>query len=111
MAFSLRQKLGVKFRRQAAVGAYIVDIVCFSHRLIIELDGPQHLDAEAKTHDARRTAFLETYGFRVIRFRNQELDDNIDAVVEKIKLELKVFESIQNPSPTLPVEGEGAEPS
>jgi hypothetical protein len=47
-------KLGVKFRRQAAIGAYIVDFVCLSHRLIVELDGPQHFDGECQVHDARR---------------------------------------------------------
>jgi very-short-patch-repair endonuclease len=49
-------KRGVKFRRQAAIGAYLVDFVCFSHRLIVELDGPQHIDARGQDHDARRTA-------------------------------------------------------
>src|SRR5262245_39035361 len=51
-------KLGVKFRRQAAIGAYIVDFVSFSHRLIVELDGPQHVEEKGKDHDARRTAWL-----------------------------------------------------
>ena len=51
-------KLGVKFRRQAAIGAYIVDFVCFSHRLIVELDGPQHVEGNAKDRDACRTAWL-----------------------------------------------------
>ena len=78
-------KLGVKFRRQAAIGAYIVDFVCFSHRLIVELDGPQHVEEKGQVHDAGRTAWLASRGFRVIRFRNQELDENIWAVVEEIK--------------------------
>src|SRR5204863_4151265 len=68
-------KLGVKFRRQAAIGAYIVDFVCFSHKLIVELDGPQHLDASARDHDNRRSEWLTSRGFRVIRFRNQALDE------------------------------------
>jgi very-short-patch-repair endonuclease len=48
-------KLGVKFRRQAAIGAYIGDFVCFSHRLIVELDGPQHVEAAGLKRDERRT--------------------------------------------------------
>jgi very-short-patch-repair endonuclease len=64
-----------KFRRQAAIGPYVVDLVCFANKLVVELDGPQHLDAEAVEHDKRRTNWLTARGFRVIRFRNQELDE------------------------------------
>jgi very-short-patch-repair endonuclease len=81
-------KLGVKFRRQAAIGPYIVDFVCFPRRLIIELDGPQHVE-EGKEHDARRTAWLAARGFRVIRLRNQSLDENIQVVVEEIRVALR----------------------
>src|SRR5262245_40403610 len=66
-----------KFRRQCAIGPYIVDFVCFSAKLIIELDGPQHLDPEAIEIDQRRTNWLTARGFRIVRFRNQELDENI----------------------------------
>jgi very-short-patch-repair endonuclease len=93
-------KLGVKFRRQAAIGAYIVDFVCFSHSLIVELDGPQHVEDKGREHDARRTAWLASRGFRVIRFRNQALDEDIWLVVEEIKRALR-----QPPSPALPAEG------
>jgi very-short-patch-repair endonuclease len=82
-------KLGVKFRRQAAIEAYIVDFVCFSHGLIVELDGPQHAEDEGQERDARRTAWLASRGFRVIRFRNQALDDDIGLVVEEIKRTLR----------------------
>ena len=58
-------KLGVKFRRQAAIGAYIDDFVCFSHRLIVELDGPQHVEEKGPVHDApncsARFAPIPTY--------------------------------------------------
>lgn len=87
--FLQAEKLGVKFRRQSAIGAYIVDFVCFSQQLIVELDGPQHLEADARAHDARRTTWLESRGFRVLRFRNQELDEGIRDVVERIKKALK----------------------
>jgi very-short-patch-repair endonuclease len=81
--------MGVKFRRQAAIGAYVVDFVCFPHNLIVELDGPQHLENEGREHDAARTEWLPSRGFRVIRFRNQALDENIEGVVEEIRLALK----------------------
>jgi very-short-patch-repair endonuclease len=100
-------QLGVKFRRQAAIGAYIVDFVCFSHRLIVELDGPQHVEDKGKDHDARRTAWLASRGFRVIRFCNQELDEDIWLVVEEIRRALRECELGPNqpPSPALPTEG------
>ena len=78
-------KLGVKFRRQAAIGAYMVDFVCFSHQLIVELDGPQHFSDEGKKRDKRRAAFLESRGYRVLRYRNQKLDDEYEQVVDEIK--------------------------
>jgi very-short-patch-repair endonuclease len=83
--FLRAEKLGVKFRRQAAIGAYVVDFVCFPRKLIIELDGPQHLEVAAQQHDGRRTASLAAQGFRVVRFRNQELDEDIRSVVKRIE--------------------------
>ena len=83
--FLRAERLGVKFRRQAAIGAYVVDFVRFAHKLIVELDGPQHMEADARAHDARRTAWLASRGFHVIRFRNPELDEDIRGVVERIK--------------------------
>jgi 5-methyltetrahydrofolate--homocysteine methyltransferase len=71
------QLRGHKFRRQAAIGPYAVDFVCFWHNLIVELDGPQHLEPDAAEHDQRRTNWLASRGFRIIRFRNQELDEDI----------------------------------
>lgn len=87
--FLRAEKLGVKFRRQAPIGAYVADFVCFARKLIIELDGPQHADSRAQDHDRQRTAWLASQGFRVIRFRNQALDDDIWKVVENIKQALE----------------------
>jgi very-short-patch-repair endonuclease len=105
--FLRAQKLcGRKFCRQAAIGTYVVDFVCFSDKLIVELDGPQHLDTEAVEHDARRTAWLTARGFRVIRFRNQELDENIGGVVDTIGRAIdELAARPKSPSPTLPAEG------
>ncbi len=57
---------GWKFRRQAPIGDYIVDFVCLSARLVVEIDGPDHEYREVQ--DARRDAWLESQGFHVIRF-------------------------------------------
>ena len=98
---------GCKFRRQAALGPYIVDFICFAQRLIVELDGPQHLEAAATEHDARRTAWLVQRGYRVIRFRNHEIDDDVHRVVDAIRqaLEVTTPTPLQPPSPTLPSRG------
>jgi very-short-patch-repair endonuclease len=87
--FLRAEKLGVKFRRQVAIGAYVADFVCLPRKLIVELDGPQHLDAAARDHDDRRTAWLAAQGFRVIRFRNQALDEDIRKVVKMIERALE----------------------
>ncbi len=75
---------GVKFRRQEPVGIYIVDFVCFEKKLIIEIDGGQHNTAENKASDEVRTQWLESQGFRVIRFWNNEVSSNLDGVITKI---------------------------
>ena len=94
-------KLGVKFRRQA-VGAYLVDFVCFSRKLIVELDGPQHLEAKATDHDNRRSAWLAARGFRVLRFRNQSLDENIWQVVDQIQRALNEAGHVKRQPPPQP---------
>ena len=79
---SSRQVSGVKFRRQAPIGDYIVDFVSFERKLIIELDGGQH--AKHRAYDDKRTKWLEGQGFRVLRFWNYEVSENVDAVLEDI---------------------------
>jgi very-short-patch-repair endonuclease len=71
---------GAKFRRQQPIGPYIADFVCQSHRLIVEVDGGQH-SVEA---DAARTAWLDTAGYRVIRFWNDDVLFNLDGVATEI---------------------------
>jgi len=75
-----KQVKGLKFRRQHPIPPYIVNFVCIEKRLIIELDGGQH--ADAIEYDENRTKFLESKGFTVIRFWNNEVLDNIDGVYE-----------------------------
>ncbi len=77
-----------RFRRQHPLGRYIVDFVCPSKRFIVEVDGGQHNETEQQAYDARRTAWLETQGYRVFRVWNTEVFDNLDGVAETIFQEL-----------------------
>jgi very-short-patch-repair endonuclease len=78
-----------KFRRQQPIGPYVVDFICFRRNLIIELDGSQHGEDEARRKDERRTTFLNERGYRVIRFWNYEINQNLDGVFDTIERELK----------------------
>ena len=77
-----RQLLGVKFRRQMPIQGYIADFAAVEIRLIIELDGSQHIDNEAA--DEFRTGFLQREGYKVIRFWNDDVLSRIDDVLEFI---------------------------
>jgi very-short-patch-repair endonuclease len=86
-------QLGVKFRRQHPFDGYVLDFVCLSERLLIEVDGSQH--ADAIDYDTQRTAHLEAAGFRVLRFWNNDVLNQTGAVME-------VIWSALNPSPPQP---------
>ena len=72
---------GLKFRRQFRIGGYIVDFICFRHRLIVEADGLQHED---RAQDAARDDWLRSQGFRVLRFPNQQIENHGEQVVGAI---------------------------
>ncbi len=92
---------GYKFRRQFPMDTYIADFVCLEQRLVIELDGGQH--ALAQTYDAKRTAYLESQGFQVLRFWNNDVLGNIEGVLEVI------LSALRSPlSPALPRKGGGS---
>ena len=93
-----RQLAGYKFTRQVVFGPYIADFACRSQRLIIELDGDTH--AARETYDAQRSARLAERGYRVLRFPNSEVHENIEGVLEMI---LHALEPL--PSPTPPLQG------
>ncbi len=76
--------LGFKFRRQYPIGRYLVDFVCLSAHLVIEIDGDSHGDDRAGALDAARTAWLETQGFRVVPFWNHDVIEGTDDVMESI---------------------------
>lgn len=77
---------GVNFRRQHALGNYIVDFVSIKRKLVIELDGSQHLEQEE--YDTERTKFLQTMGYTVIRFWNHQIMNEMDNVIKAIEFAL-----------------------
>jgi very-short-patch-repair endonuclease len=80
-------QLGVAFRRQHAIGNYIPDFCCPKKKLVIELDGSQHLEQEE--YDEERTKYLESQGYKVIRFWNNDVINNIDGVIRAIILAME----------------------
>ncbi len=80
--------LGVKFRRQHPIGIYIVDFYAHKFKLIVELDGKYHQNKKQQILDNERTAFLEFNGLKVIRFKNDEILENLATVIQRIKNEI-----------------------
>ena len=94
-----RQITGTKFRRQVPIGPYIVDFVSREKRVIVELDRGQH--ANQREADNERTVFLESRGYRVVRFWDNEVLRETHAVLEQIS------KAVSDPHPTLSLQGEG----
>lgn len=84
-----RQFYGFKFLRQYTFDKYIVDFICREKKIIIEIDGGQHNEFQNSEYDKSRTIFLNSLGYTVIRFWNNEIDENIEGVWDRIK---EVFE-------------------
>ena len=76
---------GKRFTRQHSIGAYVVDFYCASEKLIIELDGEDHLRPNNMEYDKKRTKYLKNFGFTVIRFENKMVFDNFHSVMLEIK--------------------------
>ena len=93
---------GYRFRRQSPIGRYVVDFVCVRARLVVEIAGGQHVDRPLE--DLKRTQYLARRGFRVLRFWNNEVFLETEAVLEKILEALR--EACPHPDP-LPQTGEG----
>ena len=83
-----RQFHNLKFKRQQPVGDYIVDFICKEAKIIIEIDGGQHNELENIEYDKTRTEYLNTLGYKVIRFWNNEIYENIEGVVLRLKEEI-----------------------
>ena len=84
---------GLKFRRQQPIGDYIVDFVCLEKKLIIEVDGGQHAESE---NDQKRDAWLQSEGYTVLRFWNNDVLGNVEGVMEMI------YRNCGAPSPQSP---------
>ncbi len=78
-------RLGAKFRRQHLIGQYIPDFVCLSKQLIVEVDGGYHFIGDQIISDEQRTAYLESFGYHVIRFTNEEVLADTQNVLQKIR--------------------------
>ena len=90
---------GRKFKRQQLIGIYVADFVCFDQKLIIEVDGSQHMNSSA---DLQRDQWLNSQDFKVLRFWNNEVLQNIEGVLERI------LDNLSPPPPSLSHKGRGA---
>ena len=90
------KQLGEKFRRQHVIGDFIVDFISFKSKIVIEVDGEYHNEPEQIEADNLRTNFLNEAGFKVLRFKNEEVLGNIDGVIEKIKEEITLSDSTRS---------------
>lgn len=91
------QLSGLKFRRQYGIGNYILDFYCPNKRLAIEIDGESHFNNRAVTKDRDRDEFISMKDITILRFNNNEINNNIEGVVEKI-LEYCDYYTSPNPS-------------
>jgi very-short-patch-repair endonuclease len=100
---------GAGVRRQAPIGPYVVDFVCQAAKLIVEVDGGQHFEANQIARDERRHAYLAARGYRVLRFSNLDVMKNKSGVLETIAA---AVERPKSPLPSPPPQaGEGTTPS
>ena len=95
--FRDRRLMGLKFRRQSPIGRYIVDFVCYEHNLIVEIDGAHH--QEQRASDLCRTEWLNSHGFSVVRYWNNQVLEDMDSVLESIRMTLEV-ETSPSPQPS-----------
>ena len=86
---------GYHFRRQVPMGPYTVDFACLKAHLVVEVDGSQH--AQALEHDQRRTAWLESQGYRVLRFWDNDVLLQTEGVLESIYAALKQTPTLPSP--------------
>lgn len=87
-----RQFYGYRFLRQYCIGSYIVDFICRSQKIIIEIDGGQHNNPKDIEYDKQRSNYLNSKGYRVLRFWNNDVDNNIEGVYKTLKSEFGINE-------------------
>ncbi len=83
--------MGVKFRRQHPISVFILDFYCHEAQLVIELDGEYHSQFQQKLYDENRTQFLKDIGLHELRFKNEDVINNVDWVLATIKEYLDGF--------------------
>lgn len=83
------KKLGVTFRRQYPIADFIADFVCLQKRLVIEIDGGYHETTEQQQADENRTTVLTRLGYRILRYTNQEVLNDLTAVINDIQSHLR----------------------
>ncbi len=84
-----QNKLGVHFRRQVPIGPYVADFYSRQAKLVLEVDGSQHLQEEYLQKDFQRKSFFEKRGYRILRFNNLEILNYSDGVMQKIMESLR----------------------
>lgn len=82
------RNLGFRFKRQVRIGNYLVDFCCHEKKFIIELDGGRHNNPKTKDSDLEKTKFLSGEGYKVVRFWNSEIDNDLESALRKILKEL-----------------------
>jgi very-short-patch-repair endonuclease len=108
------RRLHLHVRRPAPIGRYVADFAVHEARLVIEIDGGRHDLPEAQLHDAIRDDWLRSQGYRVLRFRNQQVLDDVDGAASGVTMEAvpppAPFRERPAATPTQPspIEGEGA---
>jgi len=98
-----RRFAGFKFRRQFPLGRYIVDFICLDRRVIVELDGGQHNEAHHRAYDTRRDAWLKRQGFEVLRFWNNDVFLEWEAIADGIWCTLHSRPSRRDPADSIPL--------
>ena len=79
----------VKFLRQKVIGSFIADFYCASAKLVIKIDGSQHFTEEGKQYDSKREKIMQNFGIKTIRYTNNDIDKNFDAVCNDINIIIK----------------------
>jgi leucyl-tRNA synthetase len=105
-----RKLNGYKFRRQHPVAGYIPDFICLEKNLVIEIDGGYHEEEDQQRFDIARTKWMEEHGYRLLRFTNDEVINNIAIVLQKLQKALSFGEGLGEVTPPSPLErGQGGE--
>jgi very-short-patch-repair endonuclease len=85
-ALRRRQLVGLRFRCQYPLGPFILDFCCVERRLVVELDGAGHEQADQRDYDEVRSQHLQSYGYRILRFWNREVLHDLGGVLERVRV-------------------------